>query len=75
MAITFGYLSAELRSNGNVYTCFTPKAAAEMRPLLCKNIDTAEVDFVRSYGLTPPQAVAFRAEIERDGSARILAAR
>lgn len=71
MAITFGYLNAELCSNGTVKTCFTPKGGAEMRPLLCKNMDTAEADFVAYYGLTAAEAVAFCAKIEHDCSASI----
>lgn len=40
MAVTFGYLNARGLSNDTVETYFTPKAEAEMRPLLCKNTDT-----------------------------------
>lgn len=69
-----GALNARLFANGTVETCFTPKEGAEMRPMLAKNLDTAEEDFIRTYGLTTAQAAAFRARIERDGSASVPAA-
>jgi hypothetical protein len=41
--------------------------------MLAKNLDTFEQDFVHTYGLTPPEAAAFWARIERDGSASVPA--
>ncbi len=73
-AIVLGALNAELRANGTVETSFTVGEAVIMRPMLAKNLDTAEQDFIRTYGLTPAQAAAFRARIERDGSASVPAA-
>jgi hypothetical protein len=71
MAIAPGALNARLLPNGNVETYFTPKEGAVMRPLLAKSLDTAEQDFIRTYGLTPAEAAAFRARIEREGCASI----
>jgi hypothetical protein len=73
-AIVLGALNGELRANGRVETSFTVGEAVVMRPMLAKNLDTAEQDFIRTYGLTPAQAAAFRARIERDGSASVPAA-
>ena len=74
MAIVAGALNARLLTNGTVQTCFTPKNGVELQPLLAKNLDTAEQDFIRTYGLTPAEATAFRTRIEREGSASIPAA-
>ena len=37
--------------------------------MLAKNMDSAEADFIRTYGMNPMEAAAFRARIEREGSA------
>ena len=73
-AIVLGALNAELRANGTVETSFTVGEAVVMRPMLAKNLDTAEQDFIRTYGLTAAEAATFRTRIERDGSASIPAA-
>ena len=77
-AIVFGALNAHLRANGTVETSLTVRELSgqrvALRPLLAKSLDTAEQDFVRTYDLTPTEAAAFRARIERDGSASVPAA-
>jgi hypothetical protein len=77
-AIVFGALNAHSRANGTVETSLTVRELSgqrvALRPLLAKNLDTAERDFVRTYNLTPAEAAAFRARIERDGSASVPAA-
>jgi hypothetical protein len=40
-------------------------------PWLAKNLDTAEHDFVQTYGLQPLEAADFRRRIERDGCASV----
>ena len=74
MSIVLGTLNARMLTNGTVETWFTPKESTQLRPLLAKNLDTAEQDFIRTYGLTPAEAAAFRAELERAGSASVPAA-
>jgi hypothetical protein len=73
-----GALNGKLRANGTVETSLTVRELSgkrvALRPLLAKNLATAEQDFITSYGLTPAQAAAFRARIERDGKASIPAA-
>jgi hypothetical protein len=77
-AIVFGVLNARLRANGTVETSLTVRDLSGqrigLRPLLAKNLDTAEQDFVGTYDLTPSEPAAFRARIERDGSASVPAA-
>jgi hypothetical protein len=77
-AIVLGALNAELRANGTVKTCLTVRELSgkrvALRPLLAKNLATAEQDFIITYGLTPARAAAFRAQIERDGCASVPAA-
>jgi hypothetical protein len=77
-AIVLGALNAKLRGNGTVETSLTVTESSgnivPLRPMLAKNLDTAEQDFIRTYGLTPVEAAAFRAQIERDGSASVPAA-
>jgi len=74
MALVDGSLNAALPPHGNVKTWFAPEPGVELRPLLAKNLDTAEQDFINTYGLTPTEAAAFRGRIEREGTASILAA-
>ncbi len=77
-AIVLGALNARLEANGTVETSLTVMEISgkkvALRPMLAKNLDTAEEDFIRTYGLTPAAAAAFRARIERDGSASVPAA-
>jgi len=74
MVFVLGALNAWLLPNGTVRTCFTPETGVELRPMLAKNLGTAEQDFVRTYGLTPTEATAFRERIEREGCASLPAA-
>lgn len=77
-AIVLGALNAELRANGTVEESFSVRELSgkkvALRPVLAKNLDTAEQDFIRTYSLTPAEAAAFRARIEHDGSASVPAA-
>jgi hypothetical protein len=77
-ATVLGALNARQLANGRVETSLTVRELTgkrvALRPLLAKNLDTAEQDFLRTYGLTPEEAAAFRARIERDGSASVPAA-
>ena len=76
--IVLGALNAELRANGTVKESLSVRELSgkivALRPVLAKNLDTAKQDFIRIYGLTPAEAAAFRARIERDGSASVPAA-
>jgi hypothetical protein len=74
MVLVFGTLKASLLPNGNVKTALFTDKGDEIRPLLAKNMDTAEQDFVRHYGMSPAEAAAFRVRIECDGSATVSAA-
>jgi hypothetical protein len=69
LAFVTGFLNASLHSNGTVKTWFSPETNVELRPLLAKNLDTAEYDFVHTYGLTSTEATTFRRRVERDGCA------
>lgn len=73
-AIVIGSLNARLLPNGTVETSFTPQNGVVLRPMLAKNLDTAEHDFIHAYCLSPAEAAAFRARIERDSSASVPAA-
>jgi len=77
-ATVLGALNARLEANGTVETSLTVREISgkkvALRPILAKNLDMAEQDFIHTYGLTPAEAAAFRARIERDGSASIPAA-
>lgn len=77
-AIVLGALNARRLANGAVETSLTVRELTgkrvALRPLLAKNLDIAEQDFIHTYGLTPAEAAAFRARIERDGSASVPAA-
>jgi len=68
-------LNAKLIANGKlkgmVETSFKVGEAVVLCPLLAKNLDIAEQDFIRNYDLTPAEAAAFRARIECDGSASV----
>jgi hypothetical protein len=76
--MVLGALNAKLRANGTVKTSLTVRELSGkrvvLRPLLAKNLATAEQGFITTYGLTPAQAAAFRARIERDGCASVHAA-
>jgi hypothetical protein len=71
---TNGKLHLDLISNGNVSFLFTPQQGAGFAdsPLLCKNVDMAEDDLVRTWNFTPNKAQAaieelkLRKHVERD---------
>jgi hypothetical protein len=50
MAIILGSLNAHLLDDGKVEVCCTSQSSILLRAMLAKNLDTAEWDFVRSYG-------------------------
>jgi len=58
--LVLGALNAKLRANGTVKTSLTVRELSgkriALRPLLAKNLATAEQDFITTYGLTPTQA-------------------
>jgi hypothetical protein len=64
-----GRLIADLHPNGTVRMVFIASVGGgNEAPLTAKNLDTAEIDLVRTCGLTPEHAAALRAELERDKS-------
>jgi hypothetical protein len=73
--VSEGELNAKLIANGKakgmVETSFKVGEMVVLCPLIAKNLDLAEQDFIRNYDLTPAEAAAFRARIERDGSASV----
>ncbi len=76
--IILGALNARRLANGAVETSLTVREISgkrvALRPMLAKNLNTAEQDFIGTYGLTPAEAAAFRAQIEHEGSASVPAA-
>ena len=42
---------------------------ASLSAMRAKNIETAEWDFIHTYGLTPEMAATFRSRIQREGTA------
>ncbi len=74
MDVVGGKLKARLLPTGEVRTWFAPRRGVELRPLLCKTLDTAKQDWIRFYSLTRAEAASFRARIKRNGSASIPAA-
>jgi hypothetical protein len=62
-----GRLLADLHPNGTVRIVFIAHTGGgNEAPLTVKNLDTAEIDFVRVCGLTPERAAALRAELDRN---------
>jgi hypothetical protein len=72
MAPIPGRFIVDLYPNGTVRMAFiaTVGGGNEM-PLTVKNLDTAEIDFVKTCGLTPERAAALRAELERNKVANL----
>ncbi len=53
--------------NGTVRMVFIAHTGGgKEAPITAKNLDAAEVDFVRMCGLTPERAAALRAELDRN---------
>jgi hypothetical protein len=62
-----GKLIAELHPNGTVrIVFFAHTGGGNEAPLTVKDLDTAEMDFVRACGLSPERAAALRAELDRN---------
>jgi hypothetical protein len=67
MSQILGRLLADLHPNGTVRMVFIASiGGGHEAPLTAKNLDTAELDFVRMCGLTPERAAALRTELERN---------
>jgi hypothetical protein len=62
-----GRLIADLHPNGTVRMVFIASVGGgNEAPLTAKNLDTAEIDLVRTCGLTPERAAALRTELDRN---------
>jgi hypothetical protein len=62
-----GKLLADLHPNGTVRMMFIAHTGGgNEAPLTTKNLDAAEMDFVKTCGLTPEHAAASRAELDRN---------
>jgi hypothetical protein len=67
MSEVTGRLIADLLPNGTVRTVFLQYVGGgNERPLMTKNLDNAEEEFINALGLTPDKALALRAQLERD---------
>jgi hypothetical protein len=67
-----GKLIAELHPNGTVrIVFFAHTGGGNEAPLPVKDLDTAEMDFVRACGLSPERAAALRAELDRNKVVRV----
>ena len=65
--------NAELHPNGTVRMVFIASVCGgNEAPITAKNLDTAEIDFVRACGLTPERATALRADLERNKLSSVL---
>jgi hypothetical protein len=65
-----GQVQVDLLSNGNVRTVFfASNTGGNSSPVISKNLDVAEGDWVTTFGLTPTAAAALRAELERNKTA------
>jgi hypothetical protein len=62
-----GTLLADLHPNGTVKIIFIAHTGGgNEAPLTVKDLDTAEMDFVKTCGLTPERASALRTELDRN---------
>src|SRR6267143_419037 len=62
-----GRLVADLHPNGTVRMVFIAQTGGGNEcPITAKNLDAAELDFVRTCGLTPERASALRTELDRN---------
>jgi hypothetical protein len=67
-----GKLLADLHHNGTVKMVFIARTGGgNEAPLTVKNLDTAEMDFVRVCRLTPKRAAELRAELDRNKVASV----
>jgi hypothetical protein len=62
-----GKLLADLHPNGTVRMVFIAHTGGgNEAPITAKDLDAAEIDFVRTCGLTPERASALRTELDRN---------
>ena len=62
-----GRLLADMHPNGTVRFVFIAHSGGgNEAPLTAMDLDAAEMDFVRTCGLTPERAAALRAELDRN---------
>ena len=62
-----GKLLADMHPNGTVRMVFIASVGGgNEAPLTVKNLDAAEMDFVRACGQTPERAAALRTELDRN---------
>jgi len=62
-----GRLIVDLHLAGTVRMVFIAHTGGGYEsPITAKNLDGAEIDFVKMCGLTPERAAAFRSELERN---------
>jgi len=62
-----GRLLADMHPKGTVRIVFIAHVGGgNQAPITAKDLDAAEVDFVRTCGLTPERASALRTELDRD---------
>jgi hypothetical protein len=62
-----GNLLADMHPNVTVRMVFIAHTGGgNEAPLTAKNLDAAQIDFVRTCGLTPERAAALRTELDRN---------
>jgi len=67
-----GSLIVDLHPAGTVRMVFIAQTGdGNEAPLTAKNLDAAELDFVRLCGLTPERASALRAELQRSKASSV----
>jgi hypothetical protein len=72
MAKIPGRLRVELHPNGTVRMVFIPSIGGGNETLLtASNLETAEIYFINTCGLTPVRAAAVRAELKRNKIANV----
>jgi hypothetical protein len=72
MAKISGRLNMELRQDGSVTITFVPNmGGGNMSPLIAKNIDVAEDDFIRTFGQTPARAAAIRNDLGQERAVNV----
>ena len=65
-----GRIQVDLLKNGEVQTVFfASNTGGNSQPMLAKNLDVAEEDWVTTFGLTPKAAAALRADLEQNENA------
>jgi hypothetical protein len=72
MANVPGRLIVDLQPNGTVRMVFIASVGGgnEM-PIIAKNLDVAEIDFISTCGLSAERAAAFKAELKRNRMASV----